>query len=231
MEDKKRLIGEEVPEITQGAIDAWNRGKGDAEASKRLEEQRAVDNKKAVKIVKMYAELGDIHYCSTKFDLSPAEVRKVLAAFSINSIEDAKEIVRNGIIAELDDAVAANREEQAANATTDQAEAQQRLDEHQATLEPEAKTTEEIDTTLAKRRDEAQRKNKEDHLRLLLSEGIDPKTGTSGFRVPLARISQFKRAIPAGVSHLQREFGGTSADIVGEVKRLAPEYDVAMLRP
>jgi len=37
--------------------------------------------------------------------------------------------------------------------------------------------------------------------------------------------------ISGGVSHLQRRFGGTAADIVSEIKRLAPHIDTDMLRP
>lgn len=229
--DKKRLNHEEVPEIKQGEIDAWNRGKKDAVRDKLLAASRALTPKRAVSLVKMFAKLGDVHYVAMKFDITPAEVRKVLDAFDISSIEDAKDIVRSGIIAELDDAEAESGQQREAQQVIDHAAAQKRLEEQQAALEQPTKTTEEIDAVLAKRRDEAQRMNKEDRLRQLIAEGLDPATNTRKFRIPLGKTRQFKQMIPAGVFHLQRQFGGSKADIVSEIKRLAPEYDVDMLRP
>jgi hypothetical protein len=229
--DKKRLIGEEVPEITQGDIDAWNRGKGDAAKGKLLAATRKLPVKRAIALVKLFAELGDVHYLSTRFDVSPDEARRILAAFGISSIEDAKKAVREGIIAEYDEAVTGNREVERAEQIVEHAAAAERLAEYERTKETPTQTAEEQDLALAKRRDEAQRLNKEDHLRQLISEGIDPKTNTSGFRVPLENIAQFKQMIPHGVSHLQRQFGGSANDIVNEVKRLAPGIDANMLRP
>lgn len=229
--DKKRLNHEEAPEIKQGEIDAWNRGKGDAMRDKLLAASRTLTPKRAVALVKMFANLGDIHYVSMKFDVSADEVRRVLNAFDIRSIEDAKTIVREGVIAELDDAEAVSREQDEAQNAVDYVEAQKRLDEQQAALEEPVKTVEEIDQTLAKRRDEAQRMNKEDRLRQLIAEGLDPATGTRSFRIPLADKRRFTQMIPHGVYQLQRTFGGSKADIVSEIKRLAPEYDVDMLRP
>ena len=111
------------------------------------------------------------------------------------------------------------------------AAAAERLAKYERDQETPSKTAEEQDAALAKRRDEAQRLNKEDQIRQLIAEGIDPKTNTSAFRVPLEKIAQFKQMIPHGVSHLQRRFGGTAKDIVNEVKRLAPNVDTSMLRP
>ncbi len=228
--DKKRLNNEEVPEIKQGDIDAWNRGKGDAQRNEMLKAASALSPKRAIALVKMYAQLGDIHYLSTKFDVTPPEVRRILQAFDIRSIEDAKTIVREGVIAELDDAEATEREEQAVQGVADHTEAEKRLVKHQESLQQKVKTTEDIDTTLAKRREEAQQKNKADRLRKLIAEGLDPATGRRSFRIPVAQVSNFKQMIPHGISHLQRRFGGSGADIKSEIKRLAPEYDVDMLR-
>jgi len=229
--DKKRLNSEDVPQIKQGEIDAWNRGKGDALRDKLLAASKQLSTKRAVALVKAYAELGDIHFLSMKFDIPTDEVRRVLRAFDISSIEDARRVVQSGIIAELDEAQAVNQEEAAAKAVVDAAEAADRLEEHKQTLQEPLKSTEEIDKTLAERRTEAQRKNKEDRLRQLIAEGLDPATQKRAFRVPLQRVREFRQMIPHGVFQLQRSFGGSKADIVHEIQRLAPEYDVDMLRP
>ena len=228
--DKKRLNAEEVPVITKGDIAAWNRGKDDAARNKLLRASQKLSPKRAVALVKMYAELGDIHYLSTRFDVSPDEARRVLAAFDILSIEDAKASVRNGIIAEFDDAVAENRETQAQEYLVEHAAAEERLAKLESTDVVEKKTEEEQDLALAKRRDEAQRKNKEDRLRQLIAEGLDPDLNTSTFRIPLGQIAKFKQMIPHGVAYLQRQFGGSPKDIVDEILRLAPEFDRDMLR-
>ncbi len=228
--DKKRLNAEEVPQITQGDIDTWHRGKGDAARDKLLQASQKLSVNRAIALVRMYAQLGDIHYLSTRFDISPDEARRVLAAFGIDSIEDAKAAVRNGIVAEFDDAVATNRETQVQEQAIKHEAAQERLTKLEGTDVTEEKTDLEKDLALAKLRDEAQRKNKEDKLRQLISEGLDPNLNTSAFRIPLSQIAKFKRMIPNGVSTLQRQFGGSPKDIVNEIERLAPEFDRDMLR-
>lgn len=231
--DKKRLIGETEHKITQGEKDAWERGKKDAASSERLKALTVLTPKKAISFVKMYADLGDLHFLTTRFDITMDDAKRTLAAFDINSIEDARRVVRDGIIAEHDDAVAETREARVIQNTIDHAEAQKRLEEQQEALEAlnAPKTAEEVDATLLQRQDEAQRKNKEDQIRQLIADGIDPATNTSNFRIPLQRIASFKRMIPHGVSHLQRQFGGTAKCIVDEVKRLSPDTHIDMLRP
>lgn len=231
--DKKRLIGEEVPQITQGDIDAWNRGKDDAAKNKLLRASQKISPRSAIKLVKMYAELGDIHYLATRFDVSADEARKVLNAFGINSIEDAKASVRKGLIAEYDDAVRENQEVARQDQAAEHAAAQARLDKQDKIKQPvtEEKTLQEQDLAFAQRREEAQRRNKEDQLRQLIAEGIDPDTGKSSFRIPLKKIIEFQQMVPHGVSQLQRRFGGSNTDILNEIKRLAPNIDISMLRP
>jgi len=231
MDDKKRLIGEEVPAIKQGEIDAWNRGKGDALAGKLLKVSQKLTPKRAISLVKMYAELGDIHYLSTRFDVTTDEVKRVLAAFTINSIEDAKNLVNNGVIGELAKEQEKNRADAEASQRTSDAEAQARLTEQQEEMKPEVKTPDVIDQEVAVQRDEAQRKNKEDQLRQVIADGLDPNTNSGKFRIPLARVRDFQKMIPYGVSQLQRQFGGSAKDIVSEIERLAPQYQRDMLRP
>ena len=226
--DKKELIGENEHAITQHEIDAWNRGKKDAGASARLAALNNVSVKKAIAIIKMWAELGDFHYVSTRFDIDVNEARKIMSAFDINSIEDAKAAIRKGVISEYEDAMAETRAEGRALDETKHKEAQERLDAY--VQEEPVKTEEEQDAKLAQQRNDAQRQNKEDRLRQLIAEGIDAKTNTSNFRIPIGMVGRFKQMIPHGVTQLQRQFGGSSKDIVDEIKRLAPEYDVDMLR-
>ena len=228
--DKGRLNNEDVPEITQGDIDAWNRGKGDGARNKLLAVSRKLSVTQAIALVRIYAELGDVHYLSTRFDISVSEANKVLAAFSIQSIEDAKAVVRTGIIAEYDVAAAESLEDEIVQREVEHNAAAERLAEQERANEPVEMTEEEQDLALAKRRDDAQEKNKKDKLRQLIAEGIDTDTKVSSFRVPLGRIGEFKTLIPHGVSQLQRRFGGKAKDIVNEIKRLAPDIDVDMLR-
>jgi hypothetical protein len=233
MDDKKRLIGETEPEITDGAIAAWNRGKMDAERSKLLKGLSQLSPKRAVDLVKMYAQLGDIHYLATRFDIPVAEARKILAAFNIHSIEDAKKAVRDGIISEYDNAVEEDKAEAIVESQAAQAVAEEKFAEMTKAQEERdrPKTEAEIDATLIERRDEAQRKNKEDQIRQLIAEGINPDTGATSFRISLDSITLFKKMIPHGVSQLQRRFGGTAKCIVNEIKRLSPSTDIDMLRP
>jgi hypothetical protein len=229
--DKKRLIGEEAPTITQGDIDAWNRGKDDAARNKLLQINRALSPDAAVRLIKRYAATGDLHALLTRFDVTMSEARRILAAFGITSIEDAKAAVRDGIVAALDDAKTAAQEDSEAQRRIDHKAAQRRLNEQEQAMAPAVKTTEETDTDLAQRREEADRLNKADKIRQLISEGIDPDTNTSDFRINIQDIVAFRKMVPYGVSYLQRRFGGTAKDIVEEVKRLLPSMDTNMLRP
>lgn len=227
--DKKRLNHEQIKPIKQGEIDAWHRGKSDALRNKLLAASQVMTPSQAVMLIKMFAKLGDVHYLAMKLNTTAENVRAVLRAFDVNSIEDAKSIVENGIIAELTAAEVATRETQDIKRSTDYVEAQKRLDEQQAAFQ--FKTPEEIDQALAQKRDQAQRANKEDRLRQLIAEGLDPNTKTRKFRIPLARVREFKQMIPHGVFQLQRSFGGSKADIVAEIKRLSPGTDLDVLRP
>lgn len=228
--DEKRLRGEEEHIITQGEIDAWRRGEQDAARDKLLQASKSMSVKKAIALVKMYAELGDLHYLTTRFDIKIDEARRVLAAFGINSIEDAKAAVRSGVIAEYDSAKAEADAESEAERRSGHAEAEERLLERTRQREETPRDPAEVDAELRERAAEAQQKNKQDQLRQLISEGLDAKTNTSTFRIPLGLVGEFKQLIPHGVSQLRRRFGGSSKDIVNEIKRLAPEVDIDMLR-
>ena len=228
--DKGRLNNEDVPQITQGDIDAWNRGKGDGARNKLLAASRTLSVEKAVALVKMYAELGDVHYLSTRFDISVSEANKVLAAFGIQSIEDAKAAVRSGVISEYDAALKESLEDDVVRREVEHEAASERLEEQERAQEPTELTEEEQDIALAERRDKAQEQNKKDKLRQLIAEGLELDANASSFRIPMNRISEFKQLIPHGVGQLQRRFGGKAKDIVSEIKRLAPDVDVDMLR-
>lgn len=230
-EEKKRLIGDKEHTITKGEIAGWNRGKQDALKSKILAASGKLSVERAIALIKAYAKLGDEHHAAMQFNITPSEVRKILSSFSIQSIEDARQLIREGIIAEYDNAKTATSEASEIQRRIDQEEGQQRLEVFEEQQRQLPLTLAERDQNLTERQTEAQRKNKEDKLRQLIAEGIDPKTNTSDFRIPIHLISEFKAVIPHGVGQLQRRFGGTQADIVNEIKRLSPDTVIEMLRP
>lgn len=230
--DEKRLRGEEEHTISQGEIDVWKRGNQDGLRNALLKAQSRLSSEQAIAFVKLYAQFGDVHALSIRMNIPVDELNRILDSFSIYSIEDAKALVREGIIADYDRA----SEEQAIVDEADQRakheEAQGRLtkiQEEQA--RSNEKTADEIDAILAERREEAQIQNKRDQIRSLVAEGINPDTGVSDFRIPLSQVVEFKQLIPYGVGQLQRRFGGTKADIVREVRRLVPSINADMLRP
>lgn len=229
MEDRKRWNGEDIPTIKQSEIDAWNRGKSDAQRNKLLKSK--VSANQAVEIVRMFSGNGDPHHVAMRLNLPVETVRRVLASFEITSIEDAREAVNSGVISELDQALAGQQDQDGATQVIDYEAASERLVEQQEALEEKERTPNEIDQDLATRRDEAQKRNKADRLRQMIADGIDIKSGKTTFRIPMNQVRTFKSMIPRGVSHLRRQFGGTEADIVSEIERLAPEYDKDMLRP
>lgn len=231
MVDEKKMRGEEEHVITPGEIKAWKRGDKDALRNKLLRASSKLSPERAVALVKLFAQFGDIHALAMRLDVGVEEVRQVLNSFDVRSIEDARALVNSGVIAEFDRAKEAEAVADEIERREDHAAAQERLDEQQKKDAPIIKTTEEIDDDLAILREEAQRKNKSDQIRALVAEGIDPSTGRSGFRIALNQVTEFKKLIPYGVGQLQRRFGGSKADIVSEIKRLAPSYNADMLRP
>lgn len=229
MTDKKRLIGEDARPISQGEIDAWNRGRKDAQRNERLKSKVSADL--AIRVVRAFAQSGKVQDVSLRLDIPVDAVRRVLNAFEISSIEDARESISSGVIGELDAAVAKQQDEDGAQTLVDYEAASQRLADQQAALAGEERTVEEMDKNMAERRDEAQRRNKADRLRQMIADGIDVKTGKTTFRIPLSQVKAFKAMIPRGVETMRRQFGGTAKDIVSEVKRLVPDFDTDMLRP
>ena len=231
MVDEKKLRGEAEHKITPGEIEAWKRGGMEVLRDRLHRSQINISPDRAVVLIKLYAQFGDVHALALRLDVTVNQVRQVLSSFGIQSIEDAKTLIREGIIAELDKA----QEEQSvldqAAYREERQDAVKRHEEEEARLKPEQKSPEELDQSLSERQQVAQIKNKRDQIRALVAEGIDPKTGQSDFKVALRDISEFKGLIPFGVSQIQRRFGGTKADIVREIKRLAPNIDTDMLRP
>ena len=232
MNDKKRLNAEGKHTITQGEKDAWQRGKNDAAKNLKLNDIGGVDVDKAIKVVRLYADGMNEQSIMQKVGLKADGVRKVLVKFNIRSIEDARKIIRHGLIAELDEA----RVQAQQDAATQQKELEtgrtEKLQDHKKDFGPKPKLTpEEKDLKLRDRRNEAQEKNKIDKLKSLIAQGIKTSHSSSGFQIAFSDVASFRSMIPHGVSSLQRRFGGSKKDIVAEIRRLSPGTDIDMLRP
>lgn len=231
MNDKKRLNAEGEHKISQGEKDAWKRGKQDAAKNLKLNGINGVNADKAIQVVRMFADGGSEQFIRQKLGLSISDIRKALAGFNVNSIEDARNIVKKGLIAELD---AVKREDQQMAASEQkvvEAERAAKLEKHDMTFGPvETMSDEEKDVILQARREEAFRKNKAEKIKSLIAEGIKPRD-PNAFQIRLSDVATFKSMIPYGVSQLQRRFGGSKKDIVAEIRRLSPSTDVDLLRP
>ncbi len=231
MNDKKRLNAEGEHKITQGEKEAWKRGKQDAAKNLKLSGIDGINTDKAIQVVRMFAAGGNEQFIRQKLQLSISDIRKVLASFNINSIEDARGVVKNGLIAQLDAAKLADQQVAASEQKAVEAERVGNLDEHKEKFSaPKPKTDEEKDLILHERREEAFRKNKADKIRSLIAQGIKPQE-KDGFQIRLADVPTFKSMIPYGVGQLQRRFGGSKKDIIAEIRRLSPSTDVDLLRP
>ena len=225
--DKEQLIGKTEHIITEHEMEAWQKGKGDAAAGKILKVSEKLSVKQAIDLVRMYAALGDVHFLAQRFDTNVNEINKVLGAFGVSSIEDAKRLTTTGVIAELDAASTQQRDQDQLDQKAKEVETQAKVD---AQVEAKVELTqEEKDLRLRERQDEAQTKNKRDQIRQLIAEGIDVEV--EGMRIPVGLIGEFKSMIPHGVSALQRRFGGSGPEIKSEIRRLAPHIDLDMLRP
>ena len=227
--DKHELNGEKEHKISQHEIDAWNRGKLDAFKNDLLKETN-VSADLASKILKNYAVNGDAHFASTKADVPVNLVRKVLSKFKVESIEQAKELVKSGVIAEYEEAQKQATLEDSLEHRAQEAARQEAMDALEREKQRPSKTQEERDIELQNRRDEAQFKNKKDKIRALIEEGI-ADSNYDVFRIDVSDVGEFKSLVQYGVSALQRRFGGSKQDIVREVKRLAPHIDPTMMRP
>ncbi len=231
MNDKNRLNAQGEHKITQGEKDAWKRGKNDAAKNLKLNGINGVNADKAVQIVKLFADGGNEQFIRQKVGLSVSDIRKVLAGFNVNSIEDARAMVKSGLIAELDAAKLVDQQTATSAQRDVEASRTGKLADHEKRFAgPDKKTDAEKDEILRERRDEAFRKNKAEKIKSLIAEGIKPQD-PDAFRIRLSDVAIFKSMIPYGVGQLQRRFGGSKKDIVAEVKRLAPGTDVDLLRP
>ncbi len=229
-DNKKRLNAEGKHTITQGEKDAWQRGKNDALKNVKLTEINGVTPEKAIKVIRLYAEAMNEQFIMQKTGLSSESVRKVLAKFSVTSVEHARTIVQRGIISDIDEANRSIQQDAVTQQKTNEAEKTERLKDHKKEFGEKPKLTEhEQDLRLRDRREEAQEKNKAEKLKEMIAQGV--KTSHTGFQIRLADIASFRSMIPYGVSSLQRRFGGSKKDIVAEIRRLSPGTDTDMLRP
>lgn len=230
MDDKKRLNAEAPRTISQAEKDAWQRSKNDALKNLKLANLDGLSPEKAIQIVKLYADSGNEQFIRQKLSIPIADIRKVLTKFNIKSIEDAKSIVKTGIIAQLDEAEQADKIEADQNQVKQTEADKEKLKVHEQKFASPQTTAEEKDKKLKIAQEEAFRKNKADKIRSLIAQGIETDS-ESNFRIELSDITAFKSMIPYGVSQLQRRFGGSKKDIVNEIKRLSPSTDISMLRP
>lgn len=231
MASEKDLKNPPEHKITQQEINAWNRGKGDEVKNMLLKLQKQLSVDQAVKVVKLYAETGDLHFIALKFDADPSDIRKILRAFDVNSIEDAKKQVREGVIAEFDKQNSTESIVDSNEQKQKEKEAQARLEELDSKQQQSPPEEFELDKRLAESRNQAQQKNKQDQLRAILAEGLQSKNRSSSFRIPMSQIREFRAMIPYGVSAIQRRFGGSRGDVISEIQRLSPQTDISMLRP
>ena len=224
------MTDNEKHEISEAEIAAWRRGSGDAIRNQLLKAATALTADQAVKLLRVYIQTGgDIHYSATRLNTTPEEARRVLKSFGINSFEDAKKVVKTGVVAEYEAAKTQATQDDTVDRKLTDKERAERLAEHQKKFRTGKANPDE--SKLRERQDEAAAKNKRDHIRKLISEGIDPATNTSGFMIELKDVSAFRSMIPAGVAALRRRFGGTEKDIVREITRLSPQTDLDVLRP
>ena len=232
MNDKKRLNAENAKPIKKGDIDAWNRGKDDAKRNKMLMKNLSgVSSSMAVNVVKLFADSGDEQFIRNKLSISVSDIRNILNSFGIKSIEDARKVVKSGLVHELDVASATNRQEaEVAQRAIENTQSDKLKAHDKEFAKKPALTDEEKDLKLRDARNDAFAKNKAEKIKSLIAEGIKP-VKTNGFQISMKDVSTFKSMIPHGVSQLQRRFGGTPKDIVREIKRLSPTTDTDMLRP
>lgn len=231
MTNEKKNRGEEEHIITQAEKDAWNRGRDDAIRNSILKAKTSLSPEKAVKLVRLFAELGDIHHTCTRLDVPVDEGRRILASFGISSIEDARRAVRSGIVAEYDNAKAEGERQDAADRVIEDRERSERLVEHNDRFKKPAQGADAANEVLSARASEAAEKNKRDRIRELISQGIDPRTNDTGLTIAIKDVPLFRSMVHHGVSALRRRFGGTKADIIREIKRLSPQTDIDLLRP
>lgn len=227
--DKHELNGEREHKISQHEINAWNRGKLDAFKNQLLKEVN-ISADLASKALRLYATNGDLHFVSTKLDVPVSLIQKVLSKFKVESIEQAKTLVNDGVIAEYEEAQKQATLEDQIDYRAQEAARQEIMDALKREKQRPSKTKEEKDIELQNRRDDAQFKNKKDKIRALIEEGI-ADNDYNVFRIDMSDIGEFKALVQYGVSALQRRFGGSKHDIMREVKRLTPHIDPTMMRP
>jgi len=227
MTDEKRLRGESTHNITEGEKAAWQRSKGDAQRNDKLKNLELPIGS-VLKIVELYAEQGDINAIALRLDLAVVDVNKTLIAFNIQSIEDARKLIRSGVVGDAMREAQQDIQDQNLEAQQDTQDAQDAHEKHQSRFDQSNQN--EPAESVSERQKRAEQLNKQDRIREILSQGLKPRD-PNAWRVPLDRINEFKSQLIHGVGYLQRQFGGSKKDIVNEIRRLSPETDTDTLRP
>lgn len=231
-EREKEMIGASENQPTAEAIQAHQRGKDDLERARMLLEQSKLTPNKARRLVQDYAALGDVHSLALRFNMHKNDVERFLRSLDINSIEDAKRIMRSGssvtlFNTEFDDYIEASKAEAALTK-----ERSEQLEEHAETFskDPVVKSAEAADEQLRELRGEMEERSKSEQKRLALQRVEQAMKEAEGFRIPQAREGEFKRLVIMSIESARRQFGGTKKQIRAEARRLLPGVDVDMLR-
>lgn len=225
--DEKQMRGEATHNITEGEKAAWQRSKGDAQRNDKLA-QTDIPVSRVLKIVELYSEFGDDNRVAMRLDLEVRDVRRILSRFNVKSIEDARKLLKSGVVGDAIEEIQQEIQDSTLEAQQSAQDAAEAYETHQA--EFDAPTKESASESLLERQKQAQELNKQDQVRQILHQGIK-RRDPNAWQIPLDRVNEFKGKIRYGVSHLQRQFGGSKKEIVAEIRRLAPETDTDMLRP
>lgn len=231
-ERERKMLGVDDNQPTQKAIEAHQRGAGDLERARKLAEQRRIKPDRVVALVKEYAELGDAFHSASKYDITVPELRSLFDELGINSVTDARKALANGLLAGMMDAIEEERADAQVQIKEEDVRRQSTLDALEAKKDSAAVEKAQVEAArFSELQEEVARKNKDDAMRFAKMQAAQlAKEQEKGrFTVPVSLVPQFKKTVLFGVAAAQRQFGGTRAEILAEVKRLMPQIDVDLI--
>lgn len=217
MRKKDDYIGKSDGKITQAEIDNHKRTAKSGQHSYRQVDETQHQLKK---LVQNFAQFGELYRAAMAIGMNPQVARGHLARLGVYTIEDARNMINNGVLSEVarDNLEAMQEAKLASDALREEQEA--RLQEHEEKISSLKDDTKKIS------REDADRRNLSDKIR----NEIHSDNARSSFRVPDGQEQHFKTLVMTSASKAQKTLGCTRDELISEVKRLLPSIDVDMLR-
>lgn len=211
-------------EFSEYSINAYHKSKMEALRASGIDSLEKLTVQQIVNIITNYSELGDLYRISNKYNLTIGAVKSLLQKYDIKNQIDAIKLVRAGLVADFKKEQVEEVIEEAIESAREQKRKEKLLEEEDKKREKEPPQQ-----TLEQDKEDSELFNKKVKAKQAVEDLL--KLKQQKFRIPPGEALLFKQMLPHGLGALIRHFGGTKEEILNEIKRLVPSFDVSVLRP